>query len=210
MSDLFGDDIRETRKNFSRNNLGQRREGDFYQTPPSMTRQFLDEIPVLDFPVLEPAAGFGALSCVLAEQGGPIVAYDILPGPGIDQGDFLEETRRFPEIITNPPFSLALEFILKCKEVAERRFSLLMPIDYLHGLERFHRVYSARDDWCLAHLHIYVRRAMMSGTAREDGKYETGMITWGWYTWIYMGDSAIGPRVHWIDNDAYVIRGPKS
>jgi hypothetical protein len=203
MTDLFGSDIREVRKNFSRNNLGQRRAGDFYQTPPSMTQQFLDVMPVLDFPVHEPARGSGAVEGVLVERYGcdNVSASDIMDGV-----DFLQETRRFPSIITNPPFSLSTEFILKCKEVATRRFSLLMPIDYLHGQDRFRRIFSARDDWGLTWVHVYTRRAIMSGEVREDGRYKCGMVTWAWYTWIHFGDCLAGPRIRWINNDEYVLR----
>ncbi|MDD5305132.1 MAG: hypothetical protein PHS14_18695, partial [Elusimicrobia bacterium] len=125
--------------------------------------------------------------------------------------DFLEETRRFPTIITNPPFSLSTAFILKCKEVATHRFSLLMPIDYLHGLERFRRIFSARDHWKLSSLHIYVRRAMLSGSVRADGRYRTGMITWAWYTWTRRPawQRSRAPSIYWIDNDEYVVRGEK-
>lgn len=201
MTDLFGEELREIRKNFSRNNVGQRRAGDFYQTPPSMTRQFLDELPVVAFPVLEPARGAGAIERVLRSEypGEKVEAYDIAEG-----ADFLDEKRQFPEIITNPPFSLSLEFILKCKEVATSRFSLLMPIDYLHGIERYRRVFSVKDGWRLSWIHVYTRRAMMSDTVREDGRYETGMITWAWYTWLHFGIE--DPRIQWIDNDEYVVR----
>ncbi len=205
MIDLFGEEQRETRKNFSRNNLGQRRAGDFYQTPPSMTRQFLDVLPIRRLPVLEPAEGSAAITAVLRERYGRVwvKAYDIVRGH-----DFLEESRKIQTIITNPPFSLSTEFILKCKDVARHRFSLLMPLEYLHGSERFARIFSVRDDWRLAFLHVYTRRAMLSHQIRNDGKYETGMITWAWFTWLrrpwWMPRAE--PRVRWIDNDEYVLR----
>ncbi len=123
MKNLFGEHETTKRKNFSRCNLGQRKAGDFYQTPPSMTRQFLARSPIWDFPVLEPAAGDGTIEKVLIDAYGSknVEAYDITGGR-----DFLTEYRNFPTIITNPPFSLSTEFILQ---------------------------------------------------------YQTGMITWAWYTW---------------------------
>jgi len=201
--DLFGASVLEKRKNFSRNNLGQRRAGDFYQTPPSMTRQFLEALPVRQFPILEPAAGAGAMVKALAGEysADRVDAYDIMGGR-----DFLDESRSFPTIITNPPFSLSTEFIIKCKMVATSRFSLLMPIDYLHGLERYRSIYSARDSWALAYVHIYTRRAMLAETVRDDDRYKTGMITWAWYTWTRRLPWSIEPRIRWIDNDAYVYR----
>lgn len=206
MKDLFGSTVLEKRKNFSRNNLGQRRAGDFYQTPPSMTERFLDACPVQRLPVLEPAAGDGAMVGVLRARYGScwVRSYDIRTGH-----DFLEERRQFPTVITNPPFSLSLEFIEQCKRVATDRFSLLMPIDYLHGIERYRRVFSARDEWTLSTLHVYVRRAMLDDKVREDGRYKTGMITWTWYTWRrrpWGRRPGNAPQVFWINNDEDVLR----
>lgn len=206
-------DIQVKGKNFSRNNVnGKRRAGDFYQTPKSMTLQFLQNCPILRFPVLEPAAGAGAMASVLMRLYGirNVDAYDINPIYGSPSLDFLKEKRRFPTVITNPPFSLSTEFILKCKEVATDRFSLLMPIDYLHGIERYEKIYSARDRWKLTSIHIYVRRAMMSDMVRDDGLYGTGMVTWAWFTWKryprLFSWMNVAPKVFFLNNNDDVLR----
>ena len=36
--------------------------------------------------------------------------------------------------------------------------------------------------------------------------YKTGMITWGWYTWLRRWPWTGAPRIHWIDNNAFVLR----
>lgn len=194
------------RKNFSRNNLGQRKANDFYQTPLSMTERLLELMPLeaADFPVMEPACGGGAIVQVLERHypGARIMAYDIKDG-----GDFLLEDRRAETIITNPPFSLALDFMKKCKEVARRRFALLLPIDYLHGSARFREVFDVVDDWPLVSFNVFVRRAMLEDGVRADGKYHTGMITWAWYVWEHRDvPTRSAPIIRWLDNDADVIR----
>lgn len=199
--DLFGELLADKRKNFSRCNTGKRRAGDFYQTPKSMTEQFLDLFPVEHFPVLEPAAGMGAISNILKERypSEYIASYDIMDG-----SDFFDECLKFPTIITNPPFTYSLEFIRKAMTIATERISFLMPIDYLHGIERYENIFSVKGNFNLKYVDVYVRRAMMNGEVRKDGKYETGMITWAWYSWIkgYQGD----PMIRWINNDKYVLR----
>ena len=116
-------------KNFSGVNRGQRKDSDFYETPYSITRQFLDRE---DFSncnsVLEPASGNGAIVKVLAEhfkfkKPEQLQFYDLSYGR-----NFLEEKGSFDAIITNPPFSLAKEFILKAKEVATQKFAMLLPL----------------------------------------------------------------------------------
>ena len=184
-------------KNFSGNNLGQRKKSDFYETPYSMTRQFI-EIGLFDRsqPVLEPACGSGAIVRVLRETGFQDVrAYDL-------EKDFLTETEPVAQIITNPPFSLALEFVLKAKEVAEERFAFLLPLSYLHGKERFDRIYTDTG-FPLRSVHVFTRYPMLGDDLRENGTYRTGMMVYGWYLWDRKHTGS--PTIDWLDNHSWVI-----
>lgn len=198
-------------KNFSKANRGQRKANDFYQTPYSMTEGLLDKIghPYATrlSRVLEPAAGDGAILRVLHGRGVDASGYDLMR----DGLDFLEETGKADWIITNPPFSISLQFIQKCKQVARKGFWLLMPIEYLHGQERYEKVYNARDGYPLKKVYVFTRRAMLSDTVREDGLYATGMVTWAWYGWLRMPFSHRyqKPEIDWIDNNRYVARVSK-
>lgn len=194
-------------KNFSKANRGQRNKNDFYQTPYSMTEQLLEKIKGLkvDY-VLEPAEGDGAITKVLRRQG---IRVAISSGDIRNGGpDFLNREEKTAWIITNPPFSKSLEFIQQCKRVAKKGFWLLMPIEYLHGQERFEKVYNARDGYPLRHVYIFTRRAMLSDTVRDDGCYPTGMVTWAWYGWTRMplAHRFHKPEIDWIDNNKYVLR----
>jgi len=55
-------------KNFSCNNLGQRKKSDFYETPYSITQQLLDNEIFEYQTILEPACGNGAISKVLEKN----------------------------------------------------------------------------------------------------------------------------------------------
>jgi len=95
-----------TGKNFSCNNeSGKRNKSDFYQTPYCLTRLLLDNIS-LNGSILEPASGEGAIVKVLLDYGYAPDFYDINHGY-----NFLEQQEKYNVIITNPPYSLALEFI---------------------------------------------------------------------------------------------------
>lgn len=199
-------------KNFSKNNQGQRRAGDFYQTPYSMTEHLVERLRGVRIKsVCEPACGKEAIISVLAKypkQFPFIHAYDI----AIHGLDFMKEPRRFEWIITNPPFTLSTEFIRKSQEVATKGFALLMPIEYLHGKERYEEFYKDAKGYPLTRVLIFTRRAMLTDEVREDGKYDTGMITWCWYIWerkpLHRGPSR--PVIEWIDNDADVLRKGKT
>lgn len=183
-------------KNFSCNNLGQRNKSDFYSTPLSMTHQLLNhESFDTSKYVLEPCCGNNAVTRVLVSRGYEVINFDIREG-----ADFLDFYDYFPYIITNPPFSLAKEFILKCKEVCTKKFALLLPLSYLHGKERYDLGIFKK----LKNIHVFTRYPLLEESFREDGKYNTGMMVYMWAVWDmdYTGD----PIIKWIDNDEYVLR----
>jgi len=177
-------------KNFSSNNLGQRKKSDFYETPYSITKQLL-EVEHFNNTILEPACGDGAISKLLKD----CIYYD-------KEVDFLKETKHYDYIITNPPFSLALEFVLKAKEITNKKFAFLLPLSYLHGKKRFDNVYSDKE-YPLARVYVFTRYPMLGDRLREDGKYRTGMMVYAWYIWekSYKGE----PVIKWLDNNIYVL-----
>ena len=99
-------------KNFSANNAtGKRKKSDFYETPYTLTRKFLEREDFnKDLTVCEPACGAGAITKVLKEfwNDDLITAYD-------QEVNFLWDFNDYDYIVTNPPFSLAQEFILRLK-----------------------------------------------------------------------------------------------
>lgn len=185
-------------KNFSRNNSkGSRRKSDFYETPYSLTEHLLDAED-FDFrkSCLEPACGSGAIVKIIKPfWGKKLSAYD-------KERDFLKETKSFSYVITNPPFSLAFEFVIKAKEVCKDKFCLLLPLSYLHGKKRFDWIYSDLD-FPLKCVHVFTRYPMLGDKLREDGKYRTGMMVYAWYVWEkdYLGE----PTIKWIDNNNDVL-----
>jgi hypothetical protein len=176
---------------------GSRKPNDFYETPFSITRQLLE----LGFlrsaeTTLEPACGNGAIMKVLDQEGfRRVVAYDI-------EKDFLRETRKFDQIVTNPPFSLAMEFIRKAKEVARHRFAMLLPLNYLHGKARHDLIYQDTV-FPLASVNIFTRYPMFGDLLREDGRYRSGMMICAWYCWDREHVGA--PTMSWINNDQYLL-----
>jgi hypothetical protein len=187
-------------KNFSCNNAsGMRKKSDFYETPFSLTRLLLENE---DFSkcnsILEPACGNGAIVHVLKEYGlkAGITAYD-------REVDFLKEEKKYSCAITNPPFSLAKEFILKAKQVCTTKFAFLLPLSYLHGKERFDLIYSDTK-YPLKKVWIFTRYPLLGEDLRADGKMNTGMMVYAWVVWQkrYKGEPTLG----WLDNDKYVLR----
>ena len=186
-------------KNFSANNAtGKRKKSDFYETPYTLTRKFLDvEYFNKNSTVCEPACGGGAITRVLKEhwEDDKVTAYD-------QETNFLWETGEYDYIVTNPPFSIAFEFIQRAKLVAKSKFAFLLPLSYLHGKKRFDEIYSDRT-YGLERVYVFTRYPMLGESLREDGKYNTGMMVYAWYVWTN-GYSGL-PTVDWLDNNEDVL-----
>lgn len=118
------------------NSATGRRQSDFYPTPPDVTvalMRFLKLPAGTD--IWEPARGQGDMVRALADCGMAVYGTDIRDGI-----DFL--TTRQPVnapaadwIITNPPFSLADEFIRHAAEIG-KPFAMLLKAQYWHAAKR--------------------------------------------------------------------------
>ena len=213
------DDISASKKgkNFSGNNVtGKRKESDFYETPYSMTRKFLQAYPLPQhFNILEPACGNKAIVKVLEEAGyGGERATGFLRYSDLSQGiNFLTwEYSTVDWVITNPPFSIFQEWVKKCKEVSRVGFSLLLPLSYLHGQKRYDEKIFRDPTFPLTRIYVFTRYPMLGEPLRDDGKYNTGMMAYMWGVWekaTAPTKFAPPPRVYWIDNNEDIFHKEK-
>lgn len=182
-------------KNFSTNNTGKRKKSDLYETPYSMTEKLLERENFIS-PVLECACGNGAIVRILSKRGYTVNAFD-------EDVNFLSYTTQHHSIITNPPYSLAFEFILHAKEIATGKIAMLLPLSYLHGKQRFDAIWNDTA-FPLKTIYVFTRYPMLGEPLREDGKYHTGMMVYAWYIW---DKNHIGAAtIQWIDNNEDVIK----
>jgi len=190
-------------KNFSCNNTsGKRKESDYYPTPFELTRRFLKVWNIhQNKKILEPACGEAlAIVKVLQEQGFSNITFHDLH---VDNVNFLNEQEQYDYVITNPPFSLAYEFIQKCKEIVTNEFALLLPLSYLHGKKRYDDIWMDKS-FPLKKVYIFTRYPMLGDELREDGKMRTGMMVYAWYVWDknYKGN----PEIDWIDINDCILK----
>lgn len=188
-------------KNFSCNNkVAKRSKNDFYQTPYSITRHLLNnETFDYNLTVLEPCCGNNAIVNILKEKwsNNLITYYDI-------ETDFLKEINKYEYGILNPPYRLAYDFILKCKEVCNKKFAMLLPLNYLHGKKRYDDIYCDHT-YPLKKVYIFTRYPLLTiDNVRSDGCYNTGMMVYGWFVFEkeYEGKTVID----WIDNNCDILK----
>jgi hypothetical protein len=120
-----------------------RPDSDFYPTPQIAAQKLLGA-EAFQHLVWEPACGDGAIVDVLEEAGYNVLASDLFEYPDIDATfgiDFLDQigTVTDTDIVTNPPFRLALEFAVRGLSLlvgTGGKLALLNRLAWLEGQKR--------------------------------------------------------------------------
>ena len=113
-----------------------RAEADFYPTPESTTKALMER-EKFEGDIYECACGDGSMSEVLKTYNPEVFSADIIGrGYGYKQ-DFLKAIVKHNNIITNPPYRYAKEFVLKAKELATKKVAMLLKLVFLEGIGRY-------------------------------------------------------------------------
>jgi hypothetical protein len=109
-------------------------KGDYYATHPSMVERFISNVSEKYElgRILEPACGGGHISKVLEDYIYEVESTDLFDrGFGTPGIDFLERSELFEgSIITNPPYSLSVEFVKKSIEIQNGPGIIAMLLQY--------------------------------------------------------------------------------
>lgn len=128
---------------------------DFFPTPPWATRALTRHVLPLAFPwpdlyagtAWDPACGQGHMALALAETFGRVEASDIFDYGFGKVADFLHPDyawRPADWIITNPPFNLGAEFVMKALELSRVGVAMLVRMQFLEGGDRYRALYGRR------------------------------------------------------------------
>ena len=127
--------------NISATNRGTaRNEADNYQTPISVINNFLDHHQLKDGNILEPSASSGNFVSVIREREinkHYITSVELreeeynnllIHSDEVFIANFLtwKTNRKYKTIIGNPPYNLAIEFMEKCFEIADKDTEIIM------------------------------------------------------------------------------------
>lgn len=171
-----------------------REKDDFYPTWPGATLALLS-VEKFEGAIWECAAGEGDMSRVLQSEGYTVVSTDLVDrGYGESRIDFLmEHQARAPNIVTNPPFGLAREFVDHALRMTTGKVAMFLRLAFLEGL--------ARGEWFpetpLARVWIMSRRVpMQRGRISEQGDGH-GVIAFAWFVWEHGHIGA--PALGWLD-----------
>ena len=188
---------------------------DYYATPPEATKELLNNFDLIGCKSFyEPSCGEGHISKVLKSK----YNVDVFSSDLIDRGfgygniDFLKfsETNNWlfrgeskvDCIITNPPFKLAKEFILKALRLSNKYVIMFAKIQLLEGIGRkeLFEKYPPK--------YIYVFRNRINPLRNgnpldEKGKPWASTMCFAWFVWEvgFQGE----PTIRWLQskkNDA--------
>jgi len=161
-----------------------RREADFYPTPPECTvalMQFLEEQGILssewhNAPVIwEPACGEGAISNILKMIGFKVISSDLRDTGYGKQVNFLQYRSPVADVlITNPPFFHAQAFIEHAMKLDLDIVVLLLKSTYFHAGGRVDLFRKHRPSWVLP-------MAWKPNFNPAIGK--SGLMDFTWFVW---------------------------
>lgn len=175
----------------------ERQVDDYYATDPK-AMELLLEVENFAPVVWECACGEGHLSKVLEEHGHKVISTDLIyRGYGSSKPlDFLREATNYfdGDIITNPPYKYALEFVQRALEIIPpgRKVAMFLKLTFLEGQKR--------KDFFLHNppKTVYVSSSrLICAMNGEFEKYPSSAVAYAWFVWEkgYAGD----PVIKWIN-----------
>lgn len=124
----------------SNHSLKNRESDDFYATDPKAV-DMLCNLEKFSQTILEPACGQGHIAKALEARGYKVLAYDLIDrGYGTTGIDFLTFDRQNvnADVITNPPYKLAQEFVEKAMDVVAsgHKVAMFLKLTFLETAKR--------------------------------------------------------------------------
>lgn len=180
----------------SNHSQGERAEHDYYATEPKATELLLEEERFSKM-IWEVACGQGHMSKVLEANGYQVVSTDLIDrGYGVGGIDFLQQNERFTgDIITNPPYKYAKEFVEKALSIIEEgnKVAMFVKLTFLEtkGRKQLFKKHPPKT--------IYVSSSRLHCWKNGDAEASAGSnaIAYIWVVWVkgYKGETV----VKWIN-----------
>jgi len=158
-----------------------RREHDFYPTPPDVTTALMDFLDLDISKIWEPACGNGAMSSVIESYGHEVISSD-LRDSGYGKGgiDFLlTQPYQCDAIITNPPFNISESFIRHALSIAPV-VAMVLKSQYWHAARRLQLFAECPPAWILP---LTWRPDFLFDT-RSPGEKSAPTMDCIWAVWI--------------------------
>lgn len=151
---------------------------DFFPTPAWATHALIDS-ELLDGDIWECACGDGSMSTVLLTTGQSVISTDLYDrGYGESGIDFLNTDRCVANIVTNPPYNSAEEFLKAAVQKAEKKVALLLRLAFLEGVNRQRTIFSVIPP---ARVWVFSERITFYASGAEVKG--SGTTAYAWFVW---------------------------
>lgn len=158
-----------------------RQKDDFYPTPREAVEALIraEKLPA---DIWECACGDGSISEPLKTAGHNVISTDLNDwNYGTTGVDFLMEFQPLaPAVVTNPPYKLANEFVIKCMDMKLPYFAMLLRLAFLEGKQRRAEIYNRQPP---ARVHVFSERLTMWRGDEEQPEGSSGFIAFAWFVW---------------------------
>jgi hypothetical protein len=148
----------------------------------------------------DPCAGEGHMSGVLTEYFESVYASDVHDyGKGFELGSFVGEgpdvapAREVDWIVMNPPFNLAMPFVLRALDIARRGVAVLVRTAWLEGGDRYRSLFCMHPPSKIA---VFAERVPMV-KGRWDPNASTA-TSYSWLAWRKGPPLPFAPQFTWI------------
>lgn len=190
----------------------ERAEHDYYATEPKAVEELLKVEPFYGS-IWENCCGEGHISQVLTNAGYEVVSTDLIDrGYGNGGIDFFEcQTTLADNIVTNPPYSMALEWTEHSLDIlaAGRKLALFLPIQFLESKDRI-KLFKERPP---VRIWVAANRLLCGMNGDFSAKDEDGNVIYNkngtpkkmssakcyaWFIWV-VGKYDAKPEIGWIN-----------
>lgn len=170
-----------------------RENNDYYATEPKATNLLLQEETFTNV-ILEPCCGEGHISEQLIKNGYQVISSDLVNRGYGEVKDFYDIKECDYDIITNPPYKVALPLLKHAIEIVPegRKVAMFLRLLFLEGKERkkFFNEHPPKT--------IYVASGRLTCAKNGDfDRYPSGAVAYAWFVWEkgYKGK----PVIKWIN-----------
>lgn len=170
---------------------GDRQRDDYYATEPKAT-EWLCKLEKFEGKILEPACGEGHISEVLRRAGYEVISRDMADRGYGEVTDFLAEENRWFDgnIVTNPPYKFAREFVEKALSIIPegKKVAMFLKLTFLEGKAR--KALFRLQPPC----RVWVSSSRLKCAINGDFSLTNGgAIAYAWFVWEkgYKGDTIV-------------------
>jgi len=170
-----------------------RAKNDVYPTPKCAIDSLLNN-ESFEGNIWECASGEGHISKILIERGFKVLSTELREDRTVfgEKGiDFFKEDRKVDNIITNPPFCLAEDFVIHAIKCTNKKVAMLLRVGWLESKSRY-KIFKSTP---ISKIYIFSNRLPFY---RNGVWYPSGAsFNHAWYIWDKDYKEGL-PKIDWL------------